>query len=459
MQSLCARHVRRIVPTCWTKSLTCKRTWVAATLFATTVFAGSAFALKPGCDAPPCGGGNKPPGGETASNNLSYPVIFSDNVRTPDWNTTVTSDPTTWVFATFPDIIPSTAACLQETGVPAGTAVPPATLCYFGRPTVTNDDGSLSFVGDPALDKKVWWLQQRPANKWQAFNPTAADAGAAPVVVSAVDAGDLLESSGVIKAKQIRTEFVMYQNAAEEASPFGQYLDGVGGNTCDTTLPSRTACFVQQNMSGAVPFTQQSIYETAGSDYGPGTGNQVGTQSLPNSAKLVTAEDGTQFPVHATVYARCARLIIQKLAGPGQALEWIYGTTGGSWGPRSAANAPVVDLRAWDDSYSAEINAGGLLLYGYNWNTKTLAEGAGWYRLTFLLEGSTAHGGLCTSPNGLNTQFGATSQAVNRGERQPAELLSKDEFVALGATRGEGGAVYVEVQIGSGGGGGGTGKP
>ena len=62
--------------------------------------------------------------------------------------------------------------------------------------------------------------------------------------------------------------------------------------------------------------------------------------------------------------------------------------------------------------------------------------------------------------NGLNTQFGATSQAVNRGERQPAELLSKDEFVALGATRGEGGAVYVEVQIGSGGGGGGgTGKP
>ena len=52
--------------------------------------------------------------------------------------------------------------------------------------------------------------------------------------------------------------------------------------------------------------------------------------------------------------------------------------------------------------------------------------------------------------NGLNTQFGATSQAVNRGERQPAELLS----------RGDGGAVYFEVQIGSGGGGGGgTGKP
>ena len=287
------------------------------------------------------------------------------------------------------------------------------------------------------------------ANKWQAFNPTAEEAGAGPVVVSAVDVGDLLESSLVIKARQIRTEFVMYQNAAEANSPFGQYLYA-SGETCSADPAS---CFVQHNMSGAVPFTQRSIFETAGSDYGPGTGDQPGSQTLVSSEKQVTAENGPQFPVHASVYSRCARLIIQKVNGPGQTLDWIYDPSGGSWGPRSLANSPIVDLRAWDDSYSAEINAGGMLLYGYNWNTKTFSEGPGWYRLTFVLEGDTADGGMCTSPDGLNTMFGDNSQAVNRGERTPAELLSATELSALGATRGEGGAVYVDVQIGGGGGG------
>jgi len=435
---------------------------VATTLIAVLAFNGNAFALKPGCEAPPCGGGggNKPPVGETASNNLSYPVIFSDNARTPDWNTSVSSDPATWLFATFPDVIANTDACLQESGVPAGTEVPADVLCYYGRPTETNDDGSLSFI-PPGDDQncenvpancKVWWLQQRTENKWQVFNPTAADAGATPMVVSAVDVGDLLESSLAIKAKQIRTEFVMYQNATETDSAFGQFLPDVG-TTCTGNYPAD--CLVQHTMSGAVPFTQRSIYETAGSDYGPGSGDQFGVQTLLPSEKQVTGEDLIQFPVHASVYSRCARLIIQKVVAPGQLLEWTYEPSGGSWGPRSLVNSPVVDLRAWDDSYSAEINAGGLLLYGYNWNTKNFTEGAGWYRLTFLLEGDTSNGGLCTSPGGLNTAFGDTSQAVNRGERQPAELLSQSELAALGAVRGEGGAVYVEVEIAGGGGGGG----
>lgn len=427
---------------------------IAASLIALFAFSGNAFALKPGCEAPPCGGGggNKPPAGETAPNNLSYPVIFSDNARTPDWDTSVSSDPTTWLFATFPDVIANTAACLQESGVPAGAEVPADVLCYYGRPTETQDDGSLIFIGDQATDKKVWWLQQRTANKWQVFNPTAADAGATPMIVSAVDVGDLLESSLAIKAKQIRTEFVMYQNATETDSPFGQFLPDVG-SACIANYPAD--CLVQHTMSGAVPFTQRSIFETAGSDYGPNSGDQPGTQTLPPSEKQVTGEDLIQFPVHASVYSRCARLIIQKVVAPGQLLEWTYEPSGGSWGPRSLVNSPVVDLRAWDDSYSAEINAGGLLLYGYNWNTKNFTEGAGWYRLTFLLEGDTSNGGLCTSPGGLNTAFGDTSQAVNRGERQPAELLSQSELAALGAVRGEGGAVYVEVEIAGGGGGGG----
>lgn len=438
-----------------------KISFIVLTFIATLAFSVNGFALKPGCDAPPCGGGggNKPPAGETAPNNLSYPVIFSDSARTPDWDTSVSSDPTTWQFATFPDLVTDTSACLQESGVPVGTEVPADVLCYYGRPTQTNDDGSLSFI--PAGDDqncsnvpancKVWWLQQRTANKWQVFNPTAAEAGATPVSVSAVDVGDLLESSLVIKAKQIRTEFVMYQNAAEADSPFAQFLPDVGA-TCTANYP--TNCLVQHKMSGAVPFTQRSIFETAGSDYGPGSGDEAGTQTLLPSEKQVTGEDLTQFPVHATVYSRCARLLIQKVAAPGQSLVWTYDPSGGSWGPRSLVNNSIVDLHAWDDSYSAEINAGGQLLYGYNWNTKKLSEGAGWYRLTFVLEGDTAHGGLCTSPAGLNTAFSDTSQVVNRGERQPGVMLSQSEMAALGAARGEAGAVYVEVEIGGGGGGG-----
>ncbi|MEZ4295018.1 MAG: hypothetical protein R3B70_08565 [Polyangiaceae bacterium] len=430
---------------------------MVATLTATLGVTGHAFALKPGCSAPPCGqgGGNQPPGGETAPNNLSYPVIFSDNARPPDWDTSVTSDPFTWLFATFPSPIPNTDACLQESGVPVGTEVPANLLCYYGRPTTTQSDGSLMFIGDEEMDKKVWWLQQRAANRWQAFNPTAADAGNPLVVVSAVDVGDLLESSMVIKAKQVRTEFVMYQDAAEPGSPFARYLPG--GDDCLDPTSDPTRCFVQHTMSGAVPFTQRSIFETAGSDYGPGTGDQPGTGTLPASAKEVIGEDGTTFFVDATVYSRCARLLIQKVAAPNQALTWIYGPdptdpnkTVGSWGPRTLANAPPIDIRAWDDGYSAEINAGGSLLYGYNWNTKNFAEGPGWYRLTFVLEGQTCMNAGVTP----NTVFGDESQVVNRGETHPAEMLSMTELAALGATQGEGGAVYVEVQLGSSGGGG-----
>lgn len=428
------------------------RTFAAAVLFlAMAAFSGSAFALKPGCSAPPCGGsgGHQPPSGETSPNNLSYPVIFSDNVTPSDWDTSVTSNPATWHFAIFPEQVPSTASCLQETGVAEGTAVSSSTLCYYGRPTVTNDDGTLSFIGDAATDKKVWWLQQRTTNKWQAFNVTAATAGASPVAVSAVDVGDLLESSDVIKAKQVRTEFVLYQDAEITDSPFYQYLP-VAGTTCVDTYP--TDCLVQLNMSGAVPYTQQSIYETAGTDYGPSTGDQEGTRTLLPSERTVTEQDGTtQLPVNATVYSRCARLIIQKVAGPDEPLVWTYDAAGGSWGPRSLASSPVVDLHAWDDSYSAEINAGGMLLYGYNWNTKNFSEGPGWYRLTFLLEGDTDHGGMCPTP--LNTVFDAASQVVNQGERHPGQILTQQALAAKGATRGEGGAVYVEVQLGAGGGG------
>jgi hypothetical protein len=53
---------------------------ITAALFGAAAVSGSAFALPPGCDAPPCGGGggNGPPNGgeETAAQNLSVPTIM-----------------------------------------------------------------------------------------------------------------------------------------------------------------------------------------------------------------------------------------------------------------------------------------------------------------------------------------------------------------------------------------------
>jgi len=68
-------------------------------------------------------------------------------------------------------------------------------------------------------------------------------------------------------------------------------------------------------------------------------------------------------------------------------IEQINLTTG-------AVIKPIFDGTAWEglyvdgptDAYSAEINQLGQLLYGYNWDTKNDAGGAGYYRLTFSID-------------------------------------------------------------------------
>ena len=108
--------------------------------------------------------GPKPPPVEGAGNNLSFPLILSDAVAPQDFaNTYPNMD-----FAP----IMSTDEC--TTGVPDGTSVPQDILCYF-------------------YNNKIWWLQEREENQWQAFNINAvlvADGGSL-VDVSAVDVGDL----------------------------------------------------------------------------------------------------------------------------------------------------------------------------------------------------------------------------------------------------------------------------
>jgi len=355
--------------------------------------------------------------------------------------------------------------CVGETDIVPPEKIAPEVLCYYGQFNAGLDEAT----GEPELvpPPKVWWLQQRqPHNVWQAFNLEDPN-DATPVVVTGVDTGDLLESSIIISAKQIRTEFTMLKNAAGDVD-FGQYVLDPFVSTLDLTK------FQAYGMSGAVPGTDQSIAETQGADYGPGPAGELGgTLAMvdpatikvaknyfdPDAVAIEAEEPGDPrivvldepIGMHATVYSGCARLIIQKVGGNAANLYWD--SVEGNWMPRADVNNPVVDLHAWDGSYSAEINAGGSVIYGYNWNTKNFSEGAGVYRMTFLLEGDASAGGSC--PYTLNTVFDDTSMSVNVGERRPATMIPGTDAAF---THGEGGLVYVDIEIAGGGGGGGGGK-
>ena len=232
----------------------------------------------------------------------------------------------------------------------------------------------------------------------------------------------------------------------------------------NSDLEANPNTFQAFGMSGAVPGTGQSINEIQGTDYGPEAADSpvAGTHAMVDPTTVIDAIDanGVDIPVHATVYSRCARLVIQKITDF-DSVVWSSDADdengrGGYW--VNGALLPVVNVAAWDGSYSAEINASGRLIYGYNWNTKLIdqAEKSGDYRLTFVLEGGENLGepelsGMC--PENLNTLFESTV-VVNLGEEHPGVVLTAEEFAQEGAHHGEGGAVYVDVVLGAGGGGG-----
>jgi hypothetical protein len=454
---------------------------------------GNAYAARKTCPDggfPPC---NKPPVTESGGNNLSYPVIWAEGVVKADFTPTDTA----WKFQAvledgmggyYTDVGQGPVYCVGEEDVVPPATVPDDVLCYHGRLNlgISEETGQREFVEPP----KVWWLQQRqPFNQWQVFN-RADPFLATPVVVTGVDTGDLLESSITIKAKQIRTEFTLFKNVSGDPGHPNEKIASIVAdpdflefrpeypcelNANDDAIPTApNNCFAAHSMSGAVPGTDQSIAETQGTEYpfedqalllDPRDVKMAKSYFDPSIVVPAGADPGTEaeetdprivaidppLGMDATVYTACARLLIQKLTGDPATLYWD--SVEGSWMPRSAINTPAVDIRTWDGSYSVEINAGGSLIYGYNWNTKNFAEGAGEYRLTFLIEGSSADGGRCIYDS--NAVFDDTSLSVNVGDRRPATILTP---AALGATRGEGGAVYVDVEIGTSGGGGG-GRP
>ena len=203
-----------------------------------------------------------------------------------------------------------------------------------------------------------WYIQADPLNTWQAEN--IIPALNQPVKVSFVDWGDNLEAKSWSFGSQVRVETVLYK--LFEGSPMKAYR----------------MMIYDETISGL-----DEIWGTS----------------------------GTTYMSHvSTIYSGTARLVIQKLTKDrdSEDLSLQWDATNSRW--TGDANDPIVSSGVWNNisgpaAYSAEINVQGKLIYGYNWVTKRDGDGAGDYRITFVLEPSVP-GLTC------NTLFDASSYVL-----------------------------------------------
>lgn len=374
----------------------------------------------------------KPTGGETAGNNLSFPVIWAEGVTkvlpgAPGMTPVLNGE---WWYqwgtnGTDPDVTP--ASCPPDPDNPL--------FCDDGIPGQFDEN---LVPGQPPADNPLplakAFLQKDQNNVWQA---ASFDSKIYQVNVDWIDWGDNLESVDWYTRSQVRTEVVLFE-------------DAVGGD------------------AEAYPWPMLE-YEMRHTD---GWGINEVHGMAADLADVALLGPGTQ----ATIYSNCARLTIQKLLvdrGDTRLVDLIWvpgeGWTEPSEDPENPGQPYPFDLinpHIFNGSvheggdgpgyYSAEINVKGRIIYGYTWNVRQLNEGAGDYRITFSFDASDGS-------NSLNTffEYGTTQILV------PLE----EELLVAAAEEGEepgGGAVgvldfdnnltYMDVRILERGGGGGGGK-
>ena len=183
------------------------------------------------------------------------------------------------------------------------------------------------------IDGVLWYHQKDEDNEWQA---ESADWSGSPVDVTYIDWGDNLEARNWTTRSKVRVEAVLYQE-----------------------LSTPLTAYEMSYISG------QGMTEVWGTN-------------------------GVQFDAYeATVYSHNARLVIQKLGYPPGHCSLNWDAESGRW--QGDANEPLVNSGVWMDGegpsqFSAEVNVGGKVIYGYNWDVKKNGEGAGHYRITFALD-------------------------------------------------------------------------
>jgi len=271
---------------------------------------------------------------ESASNNLSVPVIWSDGV---------------------------------------GIVLP-------GDPDVESFVNSIPLVLEDGSVVDVY-PQQDPMNSWQAESFTAVP-GEPDILIDYIDWGDDLEAKSWPLGSKIRVETALYKSFPElDAGMKGYemyYLEGQGTNELWGT----------SGISGKYSHEGMNGY-------------------------------------NALIYTDCAKLVIQKITGDtGDAVWSEDGEYGGVWKGSGFAE-PVFNRGVWDSEpgdsggYSAEINIGGKVIYGFNWDTRILADGLGTYRITFAL----VDGDLPSKP-ALNTMMDETTKI----------FLEVEEDISLAST-------------------------
>jgi len=225
-----------------------------------------------------------------------------------------------------------------------------------------------------------WYLQQDLFNEWQADNLSLVPGIDDPLDVSYIDWGDNLEARSWTERDRVRVEVVLWRDLLLD---YPEY-------------------------SGMLGYEMSYLY-------GEGPNEMWGTNTNTYAAEL------------ANVYSGYARLTIQKLDEDATYLEWDPVNT--QW--IGDANDPVYNSAVYEgggegptDAYSAEINVGGKVIYGFNWNVRTTSDGPGVYRLTFSFDGVP----------GLNTFFTSDTEV----------LLPAEEEVAAEEGDTGGGVAYID---------------
>lgn len=269
------------------------------------------------------------------------------------------------------------AACLEVTGI--------------GLDTNPFTDGPVPpcvYVGS-----NYYWLQQSADNRWVADTTIPTEA----IFVDVIDWGDNLEVVPWFLNSVVRVETVLHKQAFPQLGYAMTHLweRGVG------------------EMHGA-----------SGSEFG-----EPVMLSMPDSL----------------VYSACARLTIQKLHCDADPAVCGLLNADVTWDPvehqwQGAQAGEVLFNRAVfgaipegdSESYGAEVNIKGGVVYGYNWFVASMNDGEGMYRLTFSLDPSC--------PYGLNTFFDEETVIKEITEDDIEEVLQlyPEALVYLSAAKGGG---------------------
>jgi len=200
-----------------------------------------------------------------------------------------------------------------------------------------------------------WYYQQEELNFWQAESAVGGEGG---VDVSWIDWGDNLEAQIWTTRSIVRTEVVLYKDLAtpmtgyEMAYLWGEGIEEVWATNGTQYASDQATVFswlarytVQKLADGVVPYVEDA--------------EGVPVSVIPSADLGLTWNPTTHQwdgPVGMTIY---------------NSAVW---------------EAEGVDGRELSEIYSAELNVPGKVIYGWNWNVKRNADGAGYYRITFSLD-------------------------------------------------------------------------